>query len=134
MNFENLKIKEIDTIVKYTPETNSFTSKNRTNHIIGIQLYGKAMHKFKNGEMILGSPAIYFFNQKDDYSVDIIEKSFAFSVHFETYEPICTPTFFINVTQTSEIVRMLEIMKKIELSAQDRLQLYTDMQSVAAQI
>ena len=132
MNFENLKIKEIDTIVKYTPETNSFTNQNRTNHIIGIQLSGKAMHKFKTGEMILGSPAIYFFNQKDDYSVDIIEKSFAFSVHFKTYEPICTPTFFINVTQTSEIVRLLEIMKKIELSAQDRLQLYADFYTLCA--
>lgn len=132
MIFDNLKIKEIDAIVKFTPETSSFTTEKRTNHIIGIQLSGRAVHKFENREMTLGSPAIYFFNQKDDYSVNILEKTSAFSIHFETYEPIYTPTFFVNITQTAEIIRLLETMKKNEFSIRNKLQLYSDFYALCA--
>lgn len=125
MDFFDLKIKEIDTVVKYTPTSNSFTTKNRINHIIGIQLAGKSIHKFKSRQMLLESPSIYFFNQRDDYSVDVIERSVAFSVHFKTYEPIDTDTFFIHITQTNEIVRLLNIMEKEIFAAKNRFRLFS---------
>lgn len=74
MDFKKLKIKEIESVVKFTPDKSEFSSKNKSWHIIGIQLSGSALHIFKDRQLVLSENSIYFFNQKDDYDVKVIEK------------------------------------------------------------
>ena len=88
MEFSNLKIKEICSVVRYTPEKSHWKTENRKNNIVGIQLKGYAKHNFGYKKIILSENTVFFFNQKDDYTVDVGEKGNAYSVHFTTYEPI----------------------------------------------
>lgn len=126
MKFENLKVKEINCVIKYTPKSKHFSVNNRTNHIIGIQLSGNSIHHFKDRDMNLPGSCIYFFNQKDAYTVDVLKLGTAFSVHFTTYEPIDTETFFIKITNTTEVIRMLDLLEKKFLSKHSELSLLSD--------
>ena len=123
MDFKELKIKEIESVVKFTPDKSEFSSKNKSWHIIGIQLSGSALHIFKDRQLVLSENSIYFFNQKDDYDVKVIEKGTAFSVHFSTYAPISTDTFFLKIGNPGEIVRLLEIIESGFISQSDELML-----------
>ena len=131
--FRNLKIKEIDCVVKFTAEKMSFTTQNRHNHIIGIHLSGSAIHYFKNQKFTISEDCIYFLNQKDDYRVKILEKGVAFSVHFTTYEPITTESFCIKSPKADEIVRLLNIVEKEFLSKADELDLMSDLYKLCAE-
>lgn len=123
MDFRNLKIKEIESVVKFTPDKSEFSSKNKSWHIIGIQLSGSALHIFKDRQLVLSENSIYFFNQKDDYDVKVIEKGTAFSVHFSTYEPISTDTFFLKIGSHGEIIRLLEVIESGFMSQNNELML-----------
>ena len=50
----------------------------------------------------------------------------SFSVHFTTYEPIDTDTFFIKINKTNEVIRMLELLEKEFLSKHSELSLLSD--------
>ena len=123
MDFKKLKIKEIESVVKFTPDKSEFSSKNKSWHIIGIQLSGSALHIFKDRQLVLSENSIYFFNQKDDYDVKVIEKGTAFSIHFSAYAPISTDTFFLKIGNPGEIVRLLEIIESGFISQSDELML-----------
>lgn len=123
MDFKKLKIKEIESVVKFTPDKSEFSSKNKSWHIIGIQLSGSALHIFKDRQLVLSENSIYFFNQKDDYDVKVIEKGTAFSVHFSTYEPISTDTFFLKIGSHGEIIRLLEVIESGFMSQNNELML-----------
>lgn len=123
MDFRNLKIKEIESVVKFTPDKSEFSSKNKSWHIIGIQLSGSALHIFKDRQLVLSENSIYFFNQKDDYDVKVIEKGTAFSVHFSTYEPISTDAFFLKIGSHGEIIRLLEVIESGFMSQNNELML-----------
>lgn len=110
MNFSNLKLKNIEYLIKYKPNSLRWACTNRKNHIIGVQLHGKADHDFKYQKFTMSENCIYFFNQKDDYSVEVLEKGEAFSVHFTTYEPIATNSFCIKI---KDITNVLSIQEKI---------------------
>lgn len=110
--FKNLKIKNIDCVLQFTPQQRKFSSGKRVNHIVGIQLTGMAMHYMKSRNVMLDSQTIYFFNQKDSYDVDVFEAGISYSVHFTTYEPIETESFFIHVANTSEVLRLLDALNQ----------------------
>ena len=132
MEFKNLKLKNIDCVVKFTPQSNKFSSINRVNHIIGIQLTGSAMHYLKDRKVILDSGTIYFFNQKDDYDVDVFEAGLAYSVHFTTYEPIETESFFAHASNADNIVRMVETIEKKMVFNGDELSLMADFYTLCS--
>ena len=123
MDFRNLKIKEIESVIKFTPDRSEFSSKNKSTHIIGIQLSGSALHIFKDKQLVLSENSIYFFNQKDDYDVKVIEKGTAFSVHFSTYALISTDTFFLKIGNPGEIIRLLEVIESGFMSQSNELML-----------
>lgn len=108
MNFENLKIKEITQIIRYVPDTTKFSSVNKNENIVGIQISGNALHCFADKKITLKSSCIYFFNQYEDYSVNVNEVGQAFSVHFTTYEPIKTPSFSNHTDNPNVIINTLE--------------------------
>ena len=134
MNFSNLKIKEIDCVIKYTAEEMSFTTQNRHNHIIGIHLSGSAVHYFKDQKFTISENCVYFLNQTDDYKVNVLEKGVAFSVHFTTYEPIDTESFCIKTAKANEIVRLLNLIEKEFLSKNNELGLMSDVYGLCSEL
>jgi AraC-like DNA-binding protein len=119
MDFEDLKLKNIDFVVKYTTKTKKFVSRKKPFHIIGIQLTGSALHDFGFQQFTIKPNHIYFLNQDEDYDVDCIEKCFAFSVHFTTYEPIDTHSFCIKVENPTDIIKLIEKIEKQKSLSQD---------------
>lgn len=107
MIFSDIRVKEISAILHFTPKLMRFTAKDRNEHIIGIQLTGKAQHFFKDRRFTVEENSIYFFNQKEDYNVEIEEKGQCFSIHFTTYEPIKEKSFSIKIKDNSAVLRLL---------------------------
>lgn len=136
MNFSNLKIKEINCVVKFTAKKMNFTTQNRNNHIIGIHLSGSAVHYFKNQKFTISENCIYFLNQKDDYNVKVLEKGAAFSVHFTTYAPLDTESFCISIpkTKANEIERLLNLIEKGFLSKNNELGLMSDVYGLCSEL
>ncbi len=112
MRFENLKLKSLDLAVRFMPKTDKWRAKNRKDHILGIELGGISVHYFKDKVYTLEKNDILFFNQKDDYSVDVIERGESLSVHFTTYEEIETDSFIIKGGGTPEMIALLERIAK----------------------
>ena len=44
MIFSDIRVKDINGVLHYTPQVMKFTAKKRHDHIIGIQLSGNAEH------------------------------------------------------------------------------------------
>ena len=112
----------------------SFTTQNRHNHIIGIHLFGSAVHYLKNQKFTISENCIYFLNQKDDYKVKVLEKGVAFSVHFTTYAPIDTESFCIKTAKANEIVRLLSLIEKEFLSKNNELGLMSDVYGLCSEL
>lgn len=108
MDFGNFHAKEIPAVAHYIPSSLRWNAKNRKNHIVGIQLRGKALHTFSHGEFLIAENCIYFLNQKDDYRVELIEPTEAFSIHFTTYEEITTDSFCLPAVNAANILSILQ--------------------------
>lgn len=112
MNFEQIKVKDIFGVVQYKPTIKRWTAKNRVHHIVGLQLSGKAMHDLGYKQFTLNDTCAYFFNQKDDYRVEVLETpSEAFSFHFTTYEDIDTDSFCLPLTSCDAFLSILQKAK-----------------------
>lgn len=112
MVFSDIRVKEINGIIHYTPQTMKFSAKNRNNHIVGIQLSGRAEHFFADHQFTLEENCLYFFNQEEDYNVEIKEKGICFSVHFTTFAPVKAKSFHIKIKDSGAIVRMLQSIEQ----------------------
>ncbi len=134
MRFENLRIKETDIVVRFTPDAMNFTSTSKKHHIVGIQISGKAEHIFADKSFVMGESCVYFLNQTDDYSVKVLEKGVAFSVHFKTYEPIETDSFCVKINNPRKIIGLLERIERLYLSASDELSLMSKVYDLCSEI
>lgn len=112
MEFNNLRIKNINSVLFYTPDIKHFSAKNRRDHIVGIQLSGSALHTFEGGGIMLSENGVFFLNQKDDYDVTVYETGDSLSVHFTTYEPVATDSFCVTATNTGQIISDLKSVKR----------------------
>jgi len=108
VNFEDIRIKDVRCVVRYLPKQTQWHARNRQDHIIGIKLSGIAHHDFGYQSFDMAESCIFFFNQRDDYSVKVIENGESLSVHFTTYEDIDTDSFCIPLTGGGEFLRILE--------------------------
>lgn len=117
MIFSDIRVKNINAILRYTPQIMKFTAENRHEHIIGIQLFGKAEHFFIDRQFSIDKNCIYFLNQKEDYRVEVEEKGMCLSVHFTSYEPIDVKSFCIKINEHSTIVRILNGIQQQFISA-----------------
>ena len=132
VEFKNMKIKNIDFVVKYTPTVREFSMHNRINHIVGIQLTGEAIHYMKDRQVMLNGGTVYFFYQKDDYDVEVINAGVAYSVHFTTYGPIETESFFVHGANGGEIVRLVKKMEKEAFFGENELNLTAEFYNLCA--
>lgn len=108
MKFTDFRVKEIVGVVHYSPKTTKWSARNRKEHIVGIQLFGSALHTFANHKFTISENCIYFLNKKDDYDVSLIEQTDAFSIHFTTYEDIETDSFCISVANPHTFISILQ--------------------------
>ena len=107
MEFKNLRVKNVRSVLWYRPNIKKWSAKNRKDHIVGIQSHGSARHDFGYQQFVLPGNCIFFFNQRDNYDVEVLEETEAFSIHFTTYEEISTDSFFIPITNISEMEAIL---------------------------
>ncbi len=119
MVFENMRINQVNSILHYTPNIKRWSTKKRKNHFIGIQICGSAYHKFDYQDFVLSRNFIYFFNQKDDYEVEVYEPGESFSVHFTTYEEIETDSFCIPIENHEEFISLLQKIELLRYSSED---------------
>ena len=117
MDFEHLRIKDVRTVIRYSPSNKRWSAQKRRDHFVGIQLRGAALHTFSDRQFVLSGNCIYFFNQRDDYDVEVYEECESFSVHFTTYEEIETPSFCLSVDHLDPI---LSLLQKSELLSKTR--------------
>lgn len=117
MEFQNMVIKDIEYIIKYRETSKHFAAENRTNHIIGIAFSGEEIHDFGYKTITVGENCIYFFNQRDKYSVIVNEPSLCFSIHFTTYEPIETDSFCLRVSSVAAYNQLIRIMDSQNVSS-----------------
>ncbi len=116
MEFKNLRVKNVRSVLRYRPNIKKWSAKKRKDHIVGRQLRGSARHDFGYQKFVLSGDCIFFFNQRDDYDVEVLEETEAFSIHFTTYEEISTDSFCIPITNISEmesILRNAESAKRV---------------------
>lgn len=118
-----MKIKSIDCAVRFTAKSDGWVAKNRKWHIIGIELSGRSVHDFGFQKHTLEANDLLFFNQKDDYAVNVHERGNSLSVHFTTYEDIETPSFCLKDAGTPEIISLLERMVKEDAVADNDLKM-----------
>ena len=112
MKFEDMKLKNIERALRFTAKSDGWVAKKRKFHIIGIEMSGRSVHDFGFQKGTLEKNDILFFNLKDDYVVDVLERGDSLSVHFTTYEDIETDSFFIKDGGTPEMITLLERMVK----------------------
>lgn len=133
VEFSNLRAKEIQGVVKYTPNSRRWTVKNRSNHIVGIQLCGSAKHTFSDFEFVISKSCVYFLNQKDDYTVELLEDTQAFSVHFTTEEFVDTDSFCFPVSDPTKFHSLLQTAEAAYHSGKHHL-LYSALHQICAEI
>ena len=133
MLFENLRVKNVHSVLRYTPNIKKWSAKRRKDHIIGIQFRGEALHDFGYQKFVLSRNCIFFLNQRDDYDVEVIEQTEAFSVHFTTYEPIDTDSFCIPIANVSEIESYLHRAESAKLAG-DGLKLLSIVYQLCAEL
>lgn len=114
MEFENLKATSIRSIVKYETRTgNRWEASKRSDHILGFVISGNTFHDFGYQKFNNEKDCIFFFNQKEDYKAEVMEKGLSFSIHFTTSEPIETESFCKKVKDTSEIYTLMEHIDRL---------------------
>ncbi len=116
MNFHNLKMKNIELSLRFTPTLKSWVAKGRADHIIGIALEGSAFHDFGYQKFDIEKDCIFFLNQRDDFSCSVKEISPCFSIHFTTYEEIETDSFCIKVKNSTPVIKLFEKQIKIPIA------------------
>ncbi len=120
MKFENLKLKDVDFVIKYKTCLNSWKEKDRKNHIIGIGYSGEELHDLEYKKFTIKENCIFFINQRDNYSVVVNQKGVCHSIHFTTYEPIDDESFCIKINNLDEYARLFEKAEKQYSSSKNR--------------
>lgn len=133
MAFENLRVRNVHAVVRYTPKMKRWTAKNRKDHIIGIQLDGNAYHDLGYQEFVLSGNCVYFFNQRDDFRVEVSQPGTAVSIHFTTYEDIDMDSFCIPIANSAQIRAILNQAEQAK-AAGDELRLLSLLYRLCEQL
>lgn len=127
MLFSDIRVKDINAILHFTPQSMRFASKKRNDHIIGIQISGAARHFFADREFTLSENCLYFFNQNEDYRVEIEEKGVCFSIHFTTFSPINVKSFCVKIKDNASVIHLLSRIERQFLKFGDKnVKLFSD--------
>lgn len=120
MTISNMNIKEVSTVLRYTPTKNRWSVGARNDHFIGIMLSGEAHHSFGGYDFTLSENTAFFFNAKDPYSVEAIGRCESLAVHFSTYEEIDTDSFCLKTNNTQKFIELLEKLSVLVKQGEER--------------
>lgn len=112
MLFQDLRVQDIKTVIRYFSHAKHLPLKKRNSHILGIKLSGSAVHYFADRTLILESGMVYFLNQQEPYAADVLEYGVGFSVHFTSTAPIAQKSFFAAVEDPQQLIRCLENLEE----------------------
>ena len=107
MEWNNIRIKDVISVIKYRPTIAEWTNSNRKHHIIGIKIFGSSLHIMDKKSFVMNEGCVYFLNQKDDYRVSTYEPGESLSIHFTTDEEIETESFCLPIANVSEAISLL---------------------------
>lgn len=113
MKFSELRVKNINLVLKHTPRVPDWKATKRSTHILGVQLRGRMEHDVNGEKVNLTENSFFFFNQKDDFSARVIDLGQSYSVHFSTTEPIQTETFVGKLRNPAKFIRLLEQLETL---------------------
>lgn len=114
-----MRIKNVRSVLQYTPNMKKWKAENRKNHFVGIMLNGAAKHDFGYQEFVLSRNCVYFFNQRDDYAVEVYEPGISFSAHFTTYGEIETDSFCVPIKNPDDYVLLLEKLEHLSNASEN---------------
>ena len=135
MEFQNMRIAQVQTVVRYRATPTSFRKTNRRNHIMGINLTGRSRHDLGYTHLDLEPGVIYFFNQRDDYECITDEAGECYSVHFTTFDPIETDSFSKRIDNVEEIERLVRRVENAWLERErGELRLLLECYALAEQL
>ena len=132
MLFQQMRVRDIQTVFRFRPRQKNFASKSRHNHILGVKLSGRSAHYFEDRMVVLEAGQVYYFNPKDDYTVEELEPGSVLSVHFSTWEPSNQATFFADVESSADCLACLEQLEKSFLSGGTTPQSLSDLYRLMA--
>ena len=133
MDFQNLKIRNIELAIRYQTDTKYWSAKNNTHHVIGISLSGKEHHNLGYQSFLVDDNCIFFFNQRDDYSVYAEEKGACYVIHFTTYEPIDSDSFAIKIQNSDQLIHLFTKMIKYKsISGETELEAVSDFYKICS--
>lgn len=133
MDFQNLKIRDIELAIQYQTDTKSWIAQNNTHHVIGISTSGKEHHNFGYQSFLVDDNCIFFFNQRDDYSVYAEEKGACYVVHFTTYEPITTDSFAIKIHNEDQLIHLfMKMIKYRSISGESEHEAVSDFYKICS--
>lgn len=112
MLFSDVRIKEIEYVVRYQSQKSSWESTHRRNHIIGIKLSGSADHIFEGHRFRMEENCLFFLNQQEEYRVENNRTGVAFAIHFTTYEPIAAQSFRLKVQERGAFLQLMESIEQ----------------------
>ena len=103
MDFSQLRLEKIVSVIEFCPRNKFWTAKNRSYHIIGVALSGMTHHDFGYKNIDICENTLYFFNQRDDFTASVETAGFCYSVHFTTAEPISTNSFSKKISNPNHL-------------------------------
>ncbi|MBR4767804.1 MAG: hypothetical protein IK088_02390, partial [Lachnospiraceae bacterium] len=119
MEFNDLRLQDIRTVVYYCSRKIHFSASARQDHFIGINLSGTAYHDLGYKKLDLYPNYIYFFNQRDDFVGTTKEYGYCYSIHFTTVEPIETDSFCKKVTNPDVFVQKIRAVERAWLKKEN---------------
>lgn len=112
MEFYDLKLKNIELLIRYQSTMRRWSVKDRPYHIIGISLSGNELHDLGYQKFTIEENSIFFFNSRDDFSVHAYEMGHSCCIHFTTYEDITTDSFCIKANSIAPAMQLFEKMEQ----------------------
>jgi AraC-like DNA-binding protein len=135
LDFKNMCIKDILAVVQYERNYHKpFTIEPRNMHFLGIMMKGKSVITLGEKKFLSNVDCVYFFNQKDRYTCDVLEApSKSFSIHFTTTEPLYAESFVFPVSNSTKIINLLQKAEKAKIS-NNILELYSLTYAICSEI
>lgn len=133
MDFCNLQIEEIHSVVRYRSTLPGWRTQKRKDHIIGVQLCGRAFHDFGYQQFYMEPNSVYFLNQREDYTVQVVDPGEAFSIHFTTTEELDTDSFCFPVSDPGKLIALLQ-KAETELRSKKHLRLFAACYQFCAEL
>lgn len=110
MTFDDIRVLDIDSVVKYRASRRRWHTAPRRECFLGVAFGGVIRHRFPGHSFDIGANSVYFFNADEPYDAEVLEwdeNCYSYTVHFLTTEPITCQSFAFKVRDSGEAERLI---------------------------